>query len=56
MPDISPAQLRAVSYGEDKNRQVRTGATGAEGRDNRWVALVVDYAGTLAPAAASASL
>jgi hypothetical protein len=26
-------------------RQVRAGATGAEGRDNRRVALVIDYAG-----------
>lgn len=38
-------QVRAVSYGEDKNRQVRPGATGDAGQDNRRVALVVDYAG-----------
>lgn len=36
---------RAMSNGEDQNRQVRAGATAAEGRDNRRVALVIDYAG-----------
>ncbi len=38
-------QVRAVSYGEDKNRQVRQGASGDAGQDNRRVGLVVDYAG-----------
>lgn len=38
-------QVRAVSYGEAKERQVRPGATGEAGRDNRRVGLVVDYAG-----------
>ncbi|MDR7098455.1 peptidoglycan-associated lipoprotein [Lysobacter niabensis] len=38
-------QVRAVSYGEATNRQVRPGATGDAGRDNRRVSLVVDYAG-----------
>jgi peptidoglycan-associated lipoprotein len=38
-------QVRAVSYGEATNRQVRPGATGEAGRDNRRVSLVVDYAG-----------
>lgn len=42
---LSAAQVRAVSYGEDKNRLVRPGATGEAGRDNRRVSLVVDYAG-----------
>ncbi|WP_368562310.1 OmpA family protein [Pseudoxanthomonas sp. UTMC 1351] len=42
---LSAEQLRAVSYGEDKNRLVRPGATGEAGRDNRRVSLVVDYAG-----------
>lgn len=42
---LSPNQVRVVSYGEDRNRQVREGATGEEGRDNRRVSLVVDYAG-----------
>lgn len=44
-------QVRAVSYGEDKNRQVRTGAFGDAGQDNRRVGLIVDYAGpqTTAP-------
>lgn len=31
---------------ENKNCQVRPGATGAGGRDNRRVALVIDYADT----------
>lgn len=39
------SQLRAVSYGEDKNRQVRPGATGKAGHVNRRVSLVIDYAG-----------
>lgn len=42
---LPAGQVRAVSYGEDKNRQVRPGATGEAGRDNRRVGLVVDYAG-----------
>ncbi|MCF7220198.1 OmpA family protein [Marilutibacter chinensis] len=42
---LPAAQVRAVSYGEDENRQVRPGATGEAGRDNRRIALVVDYAG-----------
>ena len=48
LPD---AQVRAVSYGEDENRQVRPGATGDAGQDNRRVALVVDYAGPKTAAA-----
>lgn len=43
---MSNGQLRAVSYGEDRNRQVRAGAIGPEGADNRRVSLVVDYAGS----------
>lgn len=42
LPD---GQVRAVSYGEANNRQVRPGATGDAGRDNRRVSLVIDYAG-----------
>jgi peptidoglycan-associated lipoprotein len=42
---LSADQVRTVSYGEDRNRQVREGATGAEGEVNRRVSLVVDYAG-----------
>ncbi len=38
-------QVRAVSYGEDENRQVTPGAFGDAGQDNRRVGLVVDYAG-----------
>lgn len=43
LPD---SQVRAVSYGEDQNRLVRKGMVGDEGRDNRRVSLVIDYAGT----------
>jgi peptidoglycan-associated lipoprotein len=43
---MSNSQLRAVSYGEDRNRQVRPGATGPEGLDNRRVSLAIDYAGS----------
>ncbi len=42
---LAATQVRAVSYGEDRNRQVREGAVGDAGRDNRRVALVIDYAG-----------
>lgn len=42
---LSAEQVRTVSYGEDRNRQVREGATGPEGEVNRRVWLVVDYAG-----------
>lgn len=44
---LAEAQVRAVSYGEDTNRQVVPGATHDAGRDNRRVSLVVDLvAGT----------
>lgn len=36
-------KVRAVSYGEDKNRQVAPGAWGDAGSSNRRVALVIDY-------------
>ena len=49
---LNGANVRAVSYGEDRNRQVRSGATGEAGRDNHCVALVVDYAGPMAAPAA----
>ncbi len=44
---LSPDAVRAVSYGESTDRQVRPGAAGPgrAGRENRRVALVVDYAG-----------
>jgi peptidoglycan-associated lipoprotein len=42
---LGAEQVRAVSYGEYQNRQVRAGAVGESGRDNRRVSLVVDYAG-----------
>lgn len=43
---LNADQVRAVSYGEDRNRQVREGKYGEEGWANRRVSLVVDYAGT----------
>jgi hypothetical protein len=46
--------VRAVSYGEARNRQITPGAQGPgeEGLENRRVALVVDYTGaSTAPAA-----
>jgi peptidoglycan-associated lipoprotein len=42
---MGEARVRAVSYGEDRNRQVQEGATGEAGLANRRVSLVVDYAG-----------
>ena len=35
-------KVRAVSYGEAKNRQVAPGATGDAGAQNRRVALVIE--------------
>src|SRR5690606_8448166 len=45
LPD---APVRAVAYGEARNRQVRAGATGEQGRANRRVALVIDFAEAVA--------
>lgn len=42
---LSVDQVRAVSYGEDSNRQVAKGATRDQGRDNRRVSLTVDATG-----------
>ena len=55
---IGDARVRAVSYGEDRNRQVQEGAVGEAGQANRRVSLVVDYAGprTDAQQQATASL
>ncbi|MEO1576116.1 MAG: OmpA family protein [Pseudomonadota bacterium] len=36
-------KVRAVSYGEDDNRQINPGAWGDAGAANRRVALVIDY-------------
>ena len=41
---LNSDNLRAVSYGEADNRQVRPGAWGDDGLDNRRVALVIDFA------------
>jgi peptidoglycan-associated lipoprotein len=38
-------QVRAVSYGEAKNRQVKPGDTHDAGMPNRRVTLVIDSAG-----------
>jgi peptidoglycan-associated lipoprotein len=44
---LPSTQLKAVSFGETKERQVAPGAKGPgeKGLENRRVALVVDYAG-----------
>ena len=43
---FSPEQLKAVSYGESRNRQVVPGAKGPgqDGAENRRVTLVIDHA------------
>lgn len=41
---MSAGELRAVSYGDARNRLVKPGAWGAHGEVNRRVALVVDFA------------
>lgn len=46
-------QVRAVSYGEDSNRQVVEGASHDRGRDNRRVSLTVDSSGAGAVATAA---
>jgi peptidoglycan-associated lipoprotein len=53
---LSGATIRAVSYGEARNRQITPGAQGPgeEGVENRRVALVIDYSGTSAAPAAYA--
>jgi peptidoglycan-associated lipoprotein len=43
---MSADQVRAVSYGESHNRQVKPGATRAAGEPNRRASLVIDFAGT----------
>ena len=40
---LNPSRVRAVSYGEDTDRQVEQGAWGDAGNSNRRVALVIDY-------------
>jgi peptidoglycan-associated lipoprotein len=42
---MATGQVRAVSYGEARNRQVKPGATHAAGAPNRRVSLVIDFAG-----------
>ncbi len=43
---LSPDEVRAVSYGESRDRQVTKGATHQEGQDNRRVSLTVDSTGS----------
>jgi len=40
---VDAGQLRAVSYGDARNRQVEPGAYGENGFANRRVAFVIDY-------------
>ena len=40
---LDSSKVRAVSYGEDTNRQITPGAWGEKGSANRRVALVIDY-------------
>ena len=42
---LDASRVRAVSYGENTNRQIDPGAWGPNGMMNRRVALVVDYNG-----------
>lgn len=42
---MAAAQVRAVSYGEASNRQVKAGATHDAGTLNRRATLVIDFAG-----------
>lgn len=50
---LTADQVRAVSYGEDSNRQVVKGASRDRGADNRRVSLTVDATGTGAVASAA---
>jgi peptidoglycan-associated lipoprotein len=43
---MAASQVRAVSYGEAHDRQVKPGATGDGGEPNRRASLVIDFAGT----------
>ena len=43
---MAASQVRAVSYGEAHERQVKPGATRAAGEPNRRASLVIDFAGT----------
>lgn len=43
---MNASQVRAVSYGEARNRQVQPGKWGDDGSENRHVSLVIDYAGS----------
>lgn len=43
---LNAEQVRAVGYGEMKNRQVVKGAHGDEGQPNRRVTLVTDFTGS----------
>jgi peptidoglycan-associated lipoprotein len=42
---MDASRVRAVSYGEARNRQVKPGATRSAGEPNRRASLVIDFAG-----------
>ncbi|MDQ0008289.1 peptidoglycan-associated lipoprotein [Luteibacter jiangsuensis] len=48
---LTADKVRAVSYGEARNRQVLPGKWGDGAEPNRRVTLVIDYAGSMASAA-----
>jgi peptidoglycan-associated lipoprotein len=54
---LTADNIKAVSYGEARNRQVVPGAQGPgdAGVENRRVTLVIDYAGSSAPSATASS-
>lgn len=52
---LNADQVRAVSYGKVKNRQVVKGATGDQGMPNRRVSLVTDFAGSAGSATSTTS-
>lgn len=52
---LPSSQLRAVSYGKDRNRQVAPGAWGKKGEANRRVVLAIDDAGAAAQGPAAGS-
>ncbi len=43
---MAASQVRAVSYGEARDRQIKPGATHAAGAPNRRTTLVIDFAGS----------
>lgn len=52
---LTAHRVRAVSYGESRNRQINTGAWGDNGLANRRVSLVIDYSSEASGLLAGAS-